>query len=116
MSSFFYFIDLTSIGDLQYSYIDSFTVNISWSPPFALPSTSVAKLYNISVTSSVTTTSHFTSDSYFVLQLRNITDSPCYEINVTVSRYNTIFGIISLPVITFYQPLGTVCNFILLKN
>ena len=94
---------------MQYLFIDSLTVNISWSPPFALPSKSAAD-YNISVTSNGTTTKHFTSDSYFVLQLSNITDSPCNEINVTVSRYNTVSGIISMPVITFYPPSGTVCK------
>ena len=107
---FFYFTDLTSVGDLQYLFIDLSTVNISWSPPFALPSTSVAKYnisYNISVTSNGTTTNYFTSNSYFVLQLSNITDSPCDEINVTVSRYNTVSGIISMPVITFHLPSGT---------
>ena len=93
------------VGCLRYLFIDSLTVNISWSPPFALPGTSVAE-YNISITSNVTTTNYFTSDSYFVLQLSNITDSPCDEINVTVSRYNTVSGIISMPVITFYLPSG----------
>ena len=89
--------------------VDLSTVNISWSPPFALPSTSVAE-YTISVTSNGITTNHFTSDSYFILQLSNITDSPCDEINVTVSRYNTVSGIISMPVITFCPPSGTVCK------
>ena len=46
-----------------------------------------------------------------MLQLNNITtDSPCDEINVTVSRYNTVSEIISMPVITFYPPSGTVCK------
>ena len=99
---------------LYFLLFDLSTVNISWSPPFALPSTSVAE-YNISVTSIGTTTNYFTSNSYFVLQLSNITDSPCNEINVTVSRYNTVSGIISMPVITFYPPSGTVCkNFVII--
>ena len=92
---------------LSSSITDLSTVNISWSPPFALPGTFVAK-YNISVTSNGTTTNYLTSDSYFVLQLSNITDSPCDEINVTVSRNNTVSGMISMPVITFYPPSGTV--------
>ena len=100
---------LPSNAALSSSFIDPSTVNISWSPPFALPGTSVAK-YTISVTSSVTTTSYFTSDSDLVLELSNTTDSPCDEINVTVSRYNTVSGIISMPVITFYPPSGTVCK------
>ena len=45
-----------------------------------------------------------------MLQLSNTNDSPCDEINVTVSRYNTISGIISMPVITFYPPSSTVCK------
>ena len=102
---FFYFTDFTSVGDFKSTFIDSFTVNISWSPPFALPSTSTAG-YNISVTSNETATHYFTSDSYYVLHLSNIADSPCDEINVTVSRCNTVSGIISLPVITFYLPSG----------
>ena len=100
---------MPSNAALSSSFIDLSTVNISWSPPFALPDTSVAQ-YNISVTSNGTTTNHFTADNYFVLQLSNVTDSPCDEINVTVSRYNTVSGIISLPVITFYPPSGTVCK------
>ena len=99
--------DLASVGDSEFSFIDSFTVNISWSPPFALPGTSVAE-YNISVTNNGATIDFTTSNSYFVLQLSNITDSPCDEINVTVSRYNTVSGIISLPEVTFYPPSGTI--------
>ena len=106
-NDFFQFTDLSSVGDLSFSYIDSFLVNISWSPPFALPGTSVAE-YNISVTNNGTTIDFNTSSRYFVLQLSNITDSPCVEINVTVSRYNTVSGIISLPEVTFYLPSGII--------
>ena len=101
------FTDLSSVGVLSISYVGSFMVNISWNPPFALPGTSVAE-YNISVTNNGTTIDFITSSRYFVLQLSNITDSPCDEINVTVSRYNTVSGIISLPEITFYLPSGIV--------
>ena len=82
---------LSSVGDLSHSFINSSTVNISWSPPFTLPGTAITG-YNISVTSNGTTTNYFTSDCYYVLQLRDITDSPCNEVNITVSGYNGLDG------------------------
>ena len=82
---------LFPVGDLSHSFINSSTVNISWSPPFTLPGTAITG-YNISVTSNGTTTNYFTSDSYYVLQLSDITDSPCNEINITVSGYNGLDG------------------------
>ena len=82
---------LSSIGNLSHSFINSSTINISWSPPFTLPGTAITG-YNISVTSNGTTTNYFTSDSYYVLQLSDITDSPCNEINITVSGYNGLDG------------------------
>ena len=82
---------LSSVGDLSSSFINSSTINISWSPPLTLPGTAITG-YNISVTSNGTTTNYFTSDSYYVLQLSDITDSPCDEINITVSGYNGLDG------------------------
>ena len=60
-------------------------------PPFTLPGTAITG-YNISVTSNGATTNYSTSDSYYVIQLSDITDSPCYEINITVSGYNGLDG------------------------
>ena len=95
---------LSSVGDLSHSFIDSSTVNTSWSPPFTLPGTTITG-YDISVTSSGTTTNYFTSDSYYVLQWSDITDSPCNEISITVSGYNGLDReIISISGI--YLPLG----------
>ena len=83
---------LSSVGDLSYTYIDSSTVNISWSPPFTLPGTDITG-YNISVTSNGTvTTNYFTSNTYFVLLLTDITNSSCDEISITVSGYNGLNG------------------------
>ena len=82
---------LSSVGGLYSSFIDFSTVNISWSSPFTLPGTAITG-YNISVSSNGTTTNYFTSDSYYVLQLSDITDSPCNEINITVSGYNGLDG------------------------
>ena len=95
---------LSSVGDLSSSFINSSTINISWSPPFTLPGTSITG-YNISVTSNGTTTNYFTSDSYYVLQLSNITDSPCNEINITVSGYNGLDGEIN-SISGLYFPSG----------
>ena len=82
---------LSSDG-LSYSFIDSSTINISWSPPFTLPGTHITG-YNISVTTSNgTTTDYYTSNSYYVLLLTNITDSPCDQITITVSGYNGLNG------------------------
>ena len=82
---------LSSVGDLSLSFNYSSSIYISWSPPFTLPGTAITG-YNISVTSNGTTTNYFTSDSYYVLQLSDITDSPCNEINITVSGYNGLNG------------------------
>ena len=79
---------LSSVVDLSYSFIDSSTVNISWSPPFTLPGTDITG-YNISATSNGTTTNYFTSNTYYELSL---TDSPCNEIIITVSGYNGLDG------------------------
>ena len=83
---------LSSVGDLSYFFIDSSTINISWSPPFTLPGTHITG-YNISVTTSNgTTTDYYTSNSYYVLLLTDITDSPCDQITITVSGYNGLNG------------------------
>ena len=66
-------------------------LKLSWSPPFTLPGTTIIG-YNISVTSNGTTTDFFTPNSYYVLWLHNITDSPCNEMNITVSGYNELRG------------------------
>ena len=83
---------LSSVDDLSYSFIDSSTINISWSPPFTLPGTHITG-YNISVTTSNgTTTDYYTSNSYYVLLLSYLTDSPCDQITITVSGYNGLNG------------------------
>ena len=83
---------LSSVDGLSYSFIDSSTINISWSPPFTLPGTHITG-YNISVTTSNgTTTDYYTSNSYYVLLLTDITDSPCDHITITVSGYNGLNG------------------------
>ena len=82
---------LSVVSNLSSYFIDPSTVHISWSPPFTLPGTAIIG-HNISVTSKGTTTNYFTSDSYHVLQLNNITDSPCNEINITVSGFNGLDG------------------------
>ena len=82
---------LSAVGDLLYTSTDS-SINISWSPPFTLPGTDITG-YNISVTTSDgTTTDYYTSNSYYVLLLTDITDSPCDQINITVSGYNGLNG------------------------
>ena len=80
---------LSSVSDLFSSFINSSTVNISWSPPFTLPGTAITE-YNISVTSNGTTTNFFTSDSYYVLQLSG--SFSCNEINMTLTGYNGLNG------------------------
>ena len=89
---------LSLVGDLSSSFINSSTINISWSPPFTLPGTTITG-YNI------LTTNYFTSDSYYVLQLSDITDSPCNEINITVSGYNGLDGEIN-SISGIYLPSG----------
>ena len=81
---------LSSVDGLSYSFINSSTINISWSPPFTLPGTHITG-YNISVTTSNgTTTDYYTSNSYYELLL--LTDSPCDQITITVSGYNGLNG------------------------
>ncbi len=80
---------LSSVGDLSYSFINSSTVNITWSPPFTLPGTNIIG-YNISVAiNGSNSTEVFTSDNYYILSL---TDSSCDQISITVSGYNGLDG------------------------
>ena len=55
-------------------------------------------------TSNGTTTDYYTSNSYYVLLLTDITDSPCDQINITVSGYNGLNGEDEL--ISIYLPKG----------
>ena len=97
---------LSSVDGLSYSFIDSSTINISWSPPFTLPGTHITG-YNISVTSSNgTTTDYYTSNSYYVLLLTDITDSPCDQITITVSGYNGLNGV-DESISGIYLPAGS---------
>ncbi len=85
---------LSSVDGLSYSMINCSTINISWSPPFTLPGTHITG-YNISVTTSNgTTTDYYTSNSYCVLSLTDITDPPYNDFTsqVTVSGYNGLDG------------------------
>ncbi len=43
-------------------------------------------------TSNGTTTDYYTPNSYYVLLLTDITDSPCDQITITVSGYNGLDG------------------------
>ena len=96
---------LSSVDGLSYSFIDSSTINISWSPPFTLPGTHIIG-YNISVTTSNgTTTDYYTSNSYYVLLSTDITDSPCDQITITVSGYNGLNGE-DESISGIYLPLG----------
>ena len=85
---------LSSVDGLSSSMINCSTINISWSPPFTLPGTHITG-YNISVTiSNGTTTDYYTSNSYYVLLLTDITDPPYHNvtIQVSVSGYNGLDG------------------------
>ena len=98
---------LSSVDGLSYSFIDSSTINISWSPPFTLPGTHITG-YNISVTTSNgTTTDYYTSNSYYVLLLNDITDSPCDQITITVSGYNGLNAGENESISGIYLPSGT---------
>ena len=77
---------LSSVVDISYYFIDSSSLNISWSPPFTLPGTHITG-YNISVTSIMFHISQFITDTYYVLTAPNNTD-PYDEISITVSGYN----------------------------
>ena len=90
---------LSSVDGLSYSFINSSTINISWSPPFTLPGTHITG-YNISVANrgpniadcsdnNVTIDLNFTFDSYYLLSL---TDSPYNDLTITVSGYNGLNG------------------------
>ena len=91
---------LSSVVSLS-TFINLSTVNISWSPPFTLPGTTITG-YNISVTSNGTTTNYFTSDSYYVLQLSY--SYCCNDTSVSVSGYNGLNG--EIFTIYVWQPSG----------
>ena len=97
---FFHAGALSPPDDLLSSFINSSTVNISWSPPFTLPGTDITG-YNISATSngnsvncnnSSTTTNYFTSESQFVLTLADVTDLAYARSIVSVSGFNGLTG------------------------
>ena len=72
--------------------MNSSTIKTSWRAPFTLPGTSIVG-YNISVNSNGNTTNDFTSDSYYVLQLSEISGLlPCNKTSITVSGYNGLNG------------------------
>ena len=97
----FFLGPLLAVGDLSSSFINPSTVNISWSPPFTLPGTSITG-YNISVTSNRTTANYFTSDSYYVLEWSN--DFSCNDTSVAISGYNGLDG--ELQSINVWQSSG----------
>ena len=96
---------LDSVGSLSFSFINSTSVNISWSPPFTLPGTTITG-YNISIstiTSNGTTTNYFTLDSFYVLEWSD--DFICNDTSVAVSGYNGLDG--ELQTIPVWQSSGT---------
>ena len=79
---------LSSVGGLSYSFINSSTVNITWSPPFTLPGTNIIG-YNISVAiNGSNSASLFTMKSCYEF----VTNSPSDQISLTVSGYNGLDG------------------------
>ena len=77
---------LSSVGGLSYSFINSSTVDITWSPPFTLPGTNIIG-YNISVATNTSTVEAFTPNNYI-----EITVSTCIETIITVTGYNGLDG------------------------
>ena len=65
---------------LSSSFINSTYCQILWSPSFTPPGT--ASNYDILVTSNGTTSNHFISESYYVLQWSDF--SSCNDINVAL--------------------------------
>ena len=96
--------ELSAVNNLSCSFINSSLVAISWKPPYSLPGTAITG-YNVSVASNGTT-ADYTSDSHYELQLNNITDSPCDEINTTVSGFNGLNGE-TTSIFGLYLPSGT---------
>ena len=104
---------LSSVRGLSYSFINSSTVNITWSPPFTLPDTNIIG-YNISVAiNGSNSDSLFTMESYYEFILTSVTDSPCDQISITVAGYNGLDGDTNtLPVV--YLPTGNSVVYILI--
>ena len=89
---YYYTGPLSSVGGLSYSFINSSTVNITWSPPFTLPGTNIIG-YNISVAiNGSNSDSLFTMESYYEFILTSVTNSPCDQISITVAGYNGLDG------------------------
>ncbi len=83
--SYYHTGPLSSVGDLSYSFINSSTVNITWSPPFTLPGTIIMN-YNISVAMNVGGNAclQTSTKSYYIFSL--LTKS----INTTGDSNNTM--------------------------
>ncbi len=83
---------LSSVGGLSYSFINSSTVIITWSPPFTLHGTNIIG-YNISVAiNGSNSDSLFTMESYYEFILTSVTNTPCDQISITVAGYNGLDG------------------------
>ncbi len=96
---------LSSVGGLSYSFINSSTVNITWSPPFTLPGTNIIG-YNISVAiNGSNSDSLFTMESYYEFILTSVTNSSCDQISITVTGYNGLDGDTS-NTLEIYLPAG----------
>ena len=93
---------LSSVVGLSYSFINSSTVNITWSPPFTLPGTNIIG-YNIS--NNLNSVQTFTMETYYVLLLTDITDSSSEQISITVVGYNGLDGDID-GTLEIYLPAG----------
>ena len=75
---------------MTYSFADSATINVSWTPPFTLPGTHING-YNVFVTAKGFTANYFTSESFCMLNL-NISNLFCDVMNITISGYNGLNG------------------------
>ena len=93
---------LSSVVGLSYSFINSSTVNITWSPPFTLPGTNIIG-YNIS--NNLNSVQTFTMETYHVLLLTDITNSSSEQISITVAGYNGLDGGID-GTLEIYLPAG----------
>ena len=98
---------LGAVGSLKYNFINSTSLNITWSAPYTLDGVDILG-YNITITDADTVLyTRFTQDTQFVIS--NTDGDPCIELMLTVSAYNEVGDGDKLS-FNYYMPEGNTLN------
>ena len=93
------------MNDIGYNFINSTTVNITWSAPYTLDGVDILG-YNITITNTSNGNilhTYFTQDTQYIIS--NIDGDPCTALTLTISGYNGA-GDGNITSFDFYYPQG----------